>query len=88
MIDRHVGAASTPRFLCRRKNHGIAAWLQEQKIDPLRRWAYDASELAVAEEEGMSGNEPSRLSRILAVLHALTEGYDVEHSPSTKQKGV
>lgn len=61
---------------------------QEQKIELLRRWAYDASELAVAEEEGMSGGEPSHLSRILAALHALTGGYDVEHSPPTKQKGV
>jgi hypothetical protein len=61
---------------------------QEQKIELLRRWAYDASELAVAEEEGMTGGEPSQLSGILAVLHALTGGYDVEHSPPTKQKGV
>jgi hypothetical protein len=61
---------------------------REQKIELLRRWAYDASELAVAEEEGMAGGEPSQLSRILAVLHALTGGYDVEHSPPTKQKGV
>lgn len=61
---------------------------QEQKIEILRRWAYDASELAVAEEEGMVGGEPSQLARILVALHALTGGYDVEHSPPTKQEGV
>lgn len=61
---------------------------REQKIEILRRWAYDASELAVAEEEGMVGGEPSHLARILAALHALTGGYDVEHSPPTKQEGV
>jgi len=61
---------------------------REQKIELLRRWAYDASELAVAEEEGMTDGEPSRLSEILAVLDALTGGYDVAHSPPTKQEGV
>jgi hypothetical protein len=59
-----------------------------QKVELLRRWAYDASELAVAEEEGMTGGEPSLLARILSVLDALTGGYDVEHSPPTKQEGV
>jgi hypothetical protein len=61
---------------------------QQQKIEILRRWAYDASELTVAEEEGMVGGEPSQLARILSTLHALTGGYDVEHSPPTKQEGV
>jgi hypothetical protein len=59
-----------------------------QKIEILRRWAYDASELSVAEEEGMVGGEPSQLARILAILDALTGGFDVEHSPPTKQEGV
>ena len=59
-----------------------------QKIELLRRWAYDASELAVAEEVGMTDGEPSRLSEILTVLDQLTGGYDVAHSPPTKQEGV
>ncbi len=50
----------------------------------LRCWAYDASELAVAEEEGMLGGEPSRLAQVLSVLDVLTDGFDVEHSPPTK----
>ena len=61
---------------------------REQKIEILRRWAYDASELAVAEEEGMGDGEPIMLSRVLRVLDALTGGYDVEHGPPTKQDGV
>ena len=61
---------------------------RQQKIEILQRWAYDASELAVAEEEGMVGGEPSQLAQILSVLDVLTGGYDVEHSPPTKQKGV
>ena len=61
---------------------------REQKIDLLRRWAYDASELAVAEEEGMAGGESSEIGRILAVLDELTDGFDVEHSPPTKQEGI
>lgn len=60
----------------------------EQKIELLRRWAYDASELAVAEEEGMVGGESSQIARILAVLDELTDGFDVEHSPPTKQEGI
>jgi len=60
----------------------------EQKIEILRRWAYDASELAVAEEEGMIGGESSQLARVISVLDSLTGGYDVEHSPPTKQEGV
>lgn len=61
---------------------------QEQKIEILRRWAYDASELAVAEEEGMVGGEPSLIGRILSVLDSLAGSYDVEHSPPTKQQGI
>jgi hypothetical protein len=61
---------------------------REQKIEILRRWAYDASELAVAEEEGMAGGETSLLARVLGVLNTLTGGYDAEHSPPTKQEGV
>ena len=61
---------------------------RDQKIEILRRWAYDASELAVAEEEGMVGGEPSIVARVLSVLDSLTGGYDTEHSPPTKQEGV
>ena len=74
---------SSPEEL--RDHQGLAS---EQKIEILRRWAYDASELEVAEEEGMVGGEPSQLDRILAVLDALTDGFDVDHSPPTKQKGL
>ena len=62
--------------------------MREQMIEILRRWALDASELAVAEEEGMIGGESSRLAQVLFVLDTLTSGYDVEHSPPTKQEGV
>jgi hypothetical protein len=61
---------------------------REQKIEILRRWAYDASELAVAEEEGMVGGEPTLVGRVLSALNSLTDGFDVEHSPPTKQEGV
>jgi hypothetical protein len=61
---------------------------QAQKIELLRRWAYDASELAVAEEEGMLNGEDTLLARVLTVLDELTGGFDVEHSPPTKQEGV
>lgn len=42
-----------------------------EKIELLRRWAYDADELAVAEEEGMAGGEPTLQGQILAALDQL-----------------
>ena len=60
----------------------------DQKIEVLRRWEYDASELAVAEEEGMGDGEPSILSRVLLALESLTGGFDTAHSPPTKQGGL
>jgi hypothetical protein len=42
-----------------------------EKIDLLRRWAYDAGELAVAEDEGMEGGEATLEARVLAVLDQL-----------------
>ncbi|MEQ9487413.1 MAG: hypothetical protein RIM72_00285 [Alphaproteobacteria bacterium] len=59
-----------------------------QKIEILRRWEYDANELAVAEEEGLTGGEPSMLEQILKALETLVEHIDTEHSPPTKQHGL
>lgn len=39
-----------------------------QKVEILCRWAYDATELAVAEEEGMGGGEADDLDRVLKAL--------------------
>ncbi len=44
---------------------------REQKIEVLRRWAYDARQLQVAEEENMGGQQPDILDEILGALHAL-----------------
>jgi hypothetical protein len=46
---------------------------RDQKLELLRRWAYDARELAAAEDEGMSGGEPSPLGRIEAILAEMAE---------------
>lgn len=61
---------------------------RDQKIEILRRWEYDASELSVAEEEGMPDGEASLLLRVTETLRTITGGYDVEHTPPTKQGGV
>ena len=61
---------------------------REQKIELLRRWEYDASEVGVAEEEGMQNGEPSLVHRIMLALDKLTGGVDVSHTPPTKQGGV
>ena len=59
----------------------------EEKVKILKRWEYDARELAVAEEENMAGGPPNMLEDILAALHQLKAEVDVEHSPPTKQGG-
>ncbi len=56
-----------------------------QKIEILCRWAYDARELAVAEEEGMGGGDNTNdLDTVVAALTSLVRSVDVEHSAPTK----
>jgi hypothetical protein len=59
-----------------------------QKIEILRRWAYDASENSVAVEEGMPGEVSDLLRQILVVLNKLTGGVELEHIGPTKQHGI
>lgn len=58
-----------------------------QKIKLLRRWEYDARELAVADEENMSGGPPNMLDQVLEALHKLSAPVDLEHAPPTKHGG-
>jgi hypothetical protein len=61
---------------------------REQKIDLLKRWAYDAREIAVAEEENMRGSNDRHhviLEAILKSLLILGIDSDQEKSPPTKQ---
>lgn len=58
---------------------------QQQKIKILHYLCYDASSIAVAEEEGMVSDNELILQRILHALHRLTGGVDREHSAPTKQ---
>jgi len=44
---------------------------REQKAAILQRWAYDARELEVAEDEGMRDGEPDVLDRVLRTLDQL-----------------
>jgi hypothetical protein len=62
---------------------------REQKLQILRRWEYDARELEVADEEGMTAPEPPRiaLDAILAALRQLGAPVNPEHSAPTKQGG-
>jgi hypothetical protein len=59
-----------------------------QKIEILRRWEYEESEVAVAEEEGMVKGKPPMLHRVLVALEELGAHIDTEHSPPTKQDGI
>jgi hypothetical protein len=58
---------------------------QEQKVEILRRWEYDARELQVAEEESMEGSGGVALDAVLKALHHLGEGANATISPPTKQ---
>jgi hypothetical protein len=62
---------------------------REQKIEILRRWEYDARNLQVADEEGMSPDipQPSLLDAVLKALRSLGASADVERSAPTKQGG-
>jgi hypothetical protein len=61
---------------------------QQQKIEILRRWEYDASEVSVAEEEGMPGDNGDVLRRILLALNQLVGSVDVERVGPSKQHGI
>jgi hypothetical protein len=60
---------------------------RDQKIEILRRWTYDASEVCVATEEGMPNGDGDLLRRILVVLGQLAD-VDLEHTGPTKQHGI
>lgn len=60
----------------------------DQKVEILRRWEYDASEAAVALEEGMPGSESELLAQIVHALHQLTGGLDLDQVAPTKHHGI
>ncbi len=61
---------------------------REQKIEVLRRWEYNASEEAVALEEGMPGDESGILRRILIALGAAAGPINLELTAPMKQHGI
>lgn len=62
---------------------------RQEKIEILRRWAYDAREIAVAVEENMRPQRNSDLlDRVLAALNELGAEAEPEPAPPTKQGGI
>jgi hypothetical protein len=59
-----------------------------QKIEILRRWAYDAADIAVAVEEGMPGAEEPLLRRITLALQQLAGPLDLDQAAPSKQHGL
>lgn len=59
-----------------------------EKIEILRRWNYEACEISVAEDEGMTGPDDGLLRRILLALDSLGVDVDTEITPSTRQGGL
>ncbi|MGM0743344.1 MAG: hypothetical protein ACQEVT_17420 [Pseudomonadota bacterium] len=58
-----------------------------QKIEILRRWVYDASEISVAEGEGMSIGNGDLLRQIMLALKELDVEIDPTRRPPTRQGG-
>jgi hypothetical protein len=65
-----------------------AGLTDEQKLEILRRWEYNAAEEAVALEEGMPGDDSGMLRRILQAIGTIAGPIDVEHTGPTKQHGL
>jgi hypothetical protein len=61
---------------------------REEKIEILRRWAYDASEMRVAAEEGMPDGDSDLLQRILLAIGQLGVEVDLEQVGPTKHHGI
>ncbi|MGB8842825.1 MAG: hypothetical protein WCC64_17355 [Aliidongia sp.] len=59
---------------------------RETKLKLLEEWERDARGLAVAEEEGLSGGEPSMLGRI-RLARRLLVGDDLSEAGSTTKHG-
>ncbi|MGQ3486973.1 hypothetical protein [Roseovarius pacificus] len=58
-----------------------------QKIEVLRRWEYDASEISVAEDEGMPVQDGELLQQIMLALEELGVEIDPRRRPPTRQGG-
>jgi hypothetical protein len=61
---------------------------RKQKIEILRRSAYDATEISVAVEEGMPSGDNDVLRRILLALEKIAGRVDLEKVGPTKQHGI
>ena len=53
----------------------------------LNSWEQDARELAVAEEEGMTGGEQDMLQRVLRALDTVSDRTTEDKGPTTKHGG-
>ena len=70
------------------------ALTRAEKVEILQRWEYDASEVAVAVEEGMNAAEEASdaeeplLRRITLALQELAGPLDLDRSGASKQHGL
>lgn len=86
-IDRALldppGVFATPEEVL---HHGAIP--REVKIEILRRWEYDAADIAVAIEEGMPGEEETLLRRITLALQQLAGPLDLDRTGPSKHHGL
>ena len=65
-----------------------AALSRDEKVEILRRWSYDAAQLAVAEDEGMGGGEANLTDRIHQALRDLGVDLGAETSGLTRHGSI
>lgn len=66
----------------------MKSFSQEQKLLILKRWEQDARELAVAEEEGMTGSGGSLLSEIIKLIDTLAPDFHQAQSSPDKHGNI
>lgn len=85
-IDMHLALLDPTRIFSEPQDVVANKTLSDdQKIEILHRWEYDALQLEVAENEaGMTVRRPEMFDLVVEALHSLGVQRDTEHTPPTR----
>ena len=86
VIDMHLALLNPTRIFSEPQDVVANKTLSDdQKIEILHRWEYDAHELEVAEDEaGMTVRRPEMFDLVVEALHSIGVQRDTEHTPPTQ----